>query len=208
MLAVFDLEGTLTRDEFWDFFPQTREATAGAMEGRLGFREAMELRLATVRPMPYADFAWTGSNVLLREGAAETVRRLREAGFEVAIASGAFDFLVGRIAAELGVEHYASNRAQERDGYLAGFAEPLVDSEGKRKFVRGLQERLGFSREETAVIGDGANDLAMMEEAGLRIAFGAREIVRLRAHDSFGEDDWKGLEARLMQFSQENFGGR
>ena len=132
MLAVFDLEGTLTRDEFWDFFPQTREATAGAMEGRLGFREAMELRLATVRPMPYADFAWTGSNVLLREGAAETVRRLREAGFEVAIASGAFDFLVGRIAAELGAQMVKTYYCEDFEKVVKSCPVPLVIAGGPK----------------------------------------------------------------------------
>lgn len=208
MLAVFDLEGTLTQDEFWDQFPQAAGVTADAMRGFLPFRQAMEMRLAAVRPILCRDFAVMGDNILLRAGAKEAVQKLKEEGFEVAIASGAFDFLADRIAGELGVEHYVANKTEILHGYLAGFAEPLVDAEGKRGFVLGLQERLGFAREETAVIGDGANDLAMMEEAGLKIAFAAKEAVKEKADCSFEGGDWEGLVARLLQFRQENFGGR
>ena len=206
MLAVFDLEGTLTQDEFWDLFPQTGGVTAEAMEGNLPFRQAMEMRLAAVRPILHSDFTAMGNNVMLREGAKEAVQKLREDGFEIAIASGSFDFLAGRIAGELGVEYYAANRTEARHGYLDGFAEPLVDAEGKRRFVLRLQEKLGIGREETAVIGDGANDIAMMGEAGLKIAFAAKKAVRERADCSFEGGDWEGLAARLRQFKAKSAG--
>jgi len=79
-----------------------------------------------------------------------------------------------------------------------------VDAEGKQRFVQGLQEKLGISREETAVIGDGANDIAMMEEAGLKIAFAGKKAVRERADCSFEGGDWEGLAARLIRFREEN----
>ena len=87
--------------------------------------------------------------------------------------------------------------------YIAQHRQAL---EGKRMFVQGLQGKLGICREETAVIGDGANDIAMMEEAGLKIAFAAKKAVRERADCSFEGGDWEGLAARLRQFKAESAG--
>jgi phosphoserine phosphatase len=169
------------------------------MQGRLPFRQAMEMRFAALRPLPYEDFTVHARKIVLRPGARELVARLKQEGIKVAIASGGFDFLVGRIASELGVELYAANQPKVHNGHVIGFAEPLVDEEGKRRFVQRLQGELGFAREETAVVADGANDLAMMGEAGLSIAFAAKKAVRERADIAVEGGDWDGLIMHLLE---------
>jgi len=179
MLAVFDLEGTLCENEFWDGFEQTAGTAALAMGGKAGFREVMEMRFQGVQNEPREALHKAGGRIVLRKEARLVVSELARNGFEVAIASGGFDFFVERIARELGVRHWIANKLD--DNPQKGFAEPLVDAAAKRNFVRQLREKLGATRQETSVIGDGANDAEMMAEAGLKIAFNAKPVLRGKA---------------------------
>ncbi len=177
MLVVFDLEGTLTENEFWDSFGQTRGTAAAAMSGKVDFRTVMLERFKAVAGMPAVDFKAAGDGLKLREGARELVDSLKALGFEVAIVSGGFDFFTRRIAGELGVAWWRANALVEEGGLATGFREPLVDAAAKRQFVESLQGELGVARSETVVVGDGANDLQMMA-LGFGVAFNAKPVVR------------------------------
>ncbi|MBI5177500.1 HAD-IB family phosphatase [Candidatus Micrarchaeota archaeon] len=200
MLAVFDLEGTLCEGEFWDSFPQTMGAAAEAMSGGRDFRESVQARFAAVAGMPTGEFVGKGSCITSRPEARAVVGELRREGFEVAIASGGFDFFVGRIAGELGVRNWIANSV-EGNGRVEGFKEPLVDAAGKRAFVERLQRELGVTPRETVVIGDGANDLEMMAAGGLRISFNGKPVVEKRA-DVVVRGSLAGLVPHIMEFKK------
>ena len=181
MLAVFDLEGTLSENEFWDQFECTRGAAKVAMEGNAAFADSMAVRFEAVRGMPVGEFERQGDNVRLRPDAKQLFDALKAEGFTIAIASGGFDFFVRRISEELGAGYWIANRADAEGGRVCGIANPLVDGNAKREFVELLQKKLGITRLETIVVGDGANDVEMMAAAGLSIGFEAKEPARAAA---------------------------
>lgn len=185
MLVVFDVEGTVCDAEFWDSFQQTRGSAGEAMSGQQSFREAMAERFNRVRGMPTDEFKAAADKIKPRPEAADAVKRLKQAGFEVALASGGFDFLVERIAAELGIENHACNRITEKDGKVEGFSEPLVDAEGKAIYIKQLRRKLGLTKQETIAVGDGANDELLFAAAGAGVAFRAKPCLEAVADASF-----------------------
>lgn len=202
MLAVFDVEGTVAEGEFWDEFPETRGTAAAAMAGNADFRQVMEQRFSKIRGMKAGEFMERAEAVRPRPGAKTFFAKLRENGFETAFASGGFDFLVQRIAAEVGAGHWIANRPRIENGTVAGFEEPLVDAAGKKQFVEKLQDSLGVTRAETVVVGDGANDLQMMDAAGLAVAFNAKPVVGGEADAAVDSPGLDALVKPLVEYKE------
>ena len=118
----------------------------------------------------------------LTPGARTLVRTLRRLGFSVALVSGGFIEVVGPIAAELGIPHVRANRLEVRDGRLTGRVDgPVVDRAAKAAALREFAELEELPLARTVAIGDGANDLDMLDLAGLGIAFNAKPLVREQA---------------------------
>ncbi|MCX6768099.1 MAG: HAD-IB family phosphatase [Candidatus Micrarchaeota archaeon] len=200
MLAVFDVEGTVAEGEFWDQFTETRGTAAAAMNGEIGFRQVMEQRFNKIRGMKAVDFMERAEAVRPRPGAKKFFAMLRENGFETACVSGAFDFLVERIAREVGAGKWVANRPRVEKGRVTGFEEPLVDAQGKREFVEGLQQSMGFTKAETIVVGDGANDLEMMKAAGLGVAFNAKPVVAQEADVAVDGNSLEALAETIARY--------
>ena len=176
-LIVFDLESTITEDEFWDTFPETGALMAKAMTGNMDFCESLKARFRLVKGMPKREFESHASELTLREGADDFCIWARQHKMNIGIVSGGFDFFTKLVAEELGVEHWAANHVNYSEGKVVGVKEPILDSWGKRRFVAKLQEKLNIPVSETIVVGDGANDLKMMELAAVKIGMCAKPIV-------------------------------
>jgi phosphoserine phosphatase len=179
-LLVSDLEGTVTPNEFWenvaeDFNLHTHTITARAMAGELDFFESLKARVELVRGMDANTLKRAGETVAPWPNVPAFFDALHSRGFITVIVSGGFDFLVEKIAKSLGVRHWAANRLIVEDGAVAGVM-PLVDGEGKRRFVEELQEHYGIPPERTLILGDGANDLPMMGQ-GFPIGVDAKPVV-------------------------------
>jgi phosphoserine phosphatase len=119
------------------------------------------------------------SAVVLTPGARTLIRTLRRLGYRCGIVSGGFDFVTERLAADLGLDFSRANRLEVRDGALTGEVfEPVVDRAAKAQALREFAALSGVPLAQTVAIGDGANDLDMLQAAGLGIAFNAKPLVQ------------------------------
>ena len=116
---------------------------------------------------------------MLAPGARTTVRVLKRLGYRFAIVSGGFSQLVDRLADDLGIDYSRANELEIVDGRLTGrVLGEIVDRAGKAASLREFAARSGLPLSATIAIGDGANDLDMLNEAGLGIAFNAKQVVQ------------------------------
>ena len=188
-LVVMDVDSTLIQDEVIELLAahagreaEVAEVTEAAMRGELDFAESLRSRVATLAGLPESVLDEVRAEIRLTPGARTLVRTLKRLGFTVAVVSGGFIEIVGDLARELDIDHAHANRLEVRDGLLTGrVLGDIVDRAGKAAALRRFAEveRLPLSR--TVAIGDGANDLDMLDAAGLGIAFNAKPIVREQA---------------------------
>ncbi len=188
-LVVMDVDSTLIQDEVIELLAAHagREAevaavTASAMRGELDFAESLRARVETLAGLPDSVFAAVAAEVRLTPGARTLVRTLKRLGFSVALVSGGFIEVVGPIAEELGIVHVAANRLEVRDGVLTGqVLGEIVDRAGKAAALRRFAALEGLPLGHTVAVGDGANDIDMLQAAGLGVAFNAKPLVREQA---------------------------
>lgn len=185
-LVVLDVDSTLIRDEVIELLAEeagcvqeVREVTARAMEGELDFATSLRERVALLAGLDEAAMVRARDRVRLTAGARTFVRTLRRLGFKVALVSGGFSFFTDHLKAELGVGHAHANTLEVVDGRLTGrVTGPIVDRARKATLLRMIAEAEGISLDQTVAVGDGANDLDMINAAGLGIAFNAKPVVR------------------------------
>ena len=191
-LVVMDVDSTLIQDEVIELLAahagrgaEVATVTEAAMRGELDFAESLRARVAVLAGLPVSVLSEVRAAIRLTPGARTLVRTLKRLGFTVAVVSGGFLEIVGDLARELDIDHAQANRLEVSDGVLTGrVVGEIVDRAGKAAALRRFaeQERLPLSR--TVAIGDGANDLDMLDAAGLGIAFNAKPIVREQADTS------------------------
>jgi len=191
-LVVMDVDSTLIQDEVIELLASHagREAevaavTAAAMRGELDFAASLRERVAALEGLPAGVLDEVRAAVQFTPGARTLVRTLKRLGFTVAIVSGGFIEVVEHLAADLGIDHAHANRLEVRDGILTGgLVGDVVDRAGKAEALRRFAREAGLPLSRTVAIGDGANDLDMLEAAGLGVAFNAKPVVREQADTS------------------------
>ena len=188
-LVVMDVDSTLIQDEVIELLASHagREAevaavTAAAMRGELDFADSLRERVAALEGLPVTVLDDVRAAIQFTPGARTLVRTLTRLGFTVAIVSGGFIEVVEDLARELGIDHAHANRLEVRDGILTGrLVGDIVDRAGKAAALRRFAAEAGLPLSRTVAIGDGANDLDMLEAAGLGVAFNAKPVVREQA---------------------------
>jgi phosphoserine phosphatase len=188
-LVVMDVDSTLIQDEVIELLASHagREAevaavTAAAMRGELDFADSLRERVAALEGLPVSVLDDVRAAVRFTPGARTLVRTLKRLGFTVAIVSGGFIEVVADLARVLGIDHAHANRLEVRDGILTGrLVGQIVDRAGKAAALRRFAAEAGLPLSRTVAIGDGANDLDMLEAAGLGVAFNAKPVVRDQA---------------------------
>ncbi|WP_460446354.1 phosphoserine phosphatase SerB [Angustibacter aerolatus] len=191
-LVVMDVDSTLIQDEVIELLAAHagREAevaavTERAMRGELDFAQSLHERVAALAGLDVAVLDDVRAAVRLTPGARTLVRTLKRLGFTVALVSGGFLEVVQPLADLLHVDHAHANRLEVRDGRLTGrVLGDVVDRAGKAAALRRFAEAEGLPLSRTVAIGDGANDLDMLDAAGLGIAFNAKPVVREQADAS------------------------
>jgi phosphoserine phosphatase len=124
------------------------------------------------------------------QGVPELIAAVHAAGGQVAIVSGGFHELLDPLASRLGLDHHRANRLEAVGGVLTGRVDgPIIDAEAKAVALREWRDSAGVEPRAVVAIGDGANDLAMMAEAGLSVAFDAKQSVRAGADVSLDTRD-------------------
>ncbi len=169
--------------------------TERAMRGEIAFEPALRERVALLKGLP-ADVveSMIGERITLTPGGKALVRTMRRAGAYTALVSGGFTVFTGPISARIGFDMHRSNTLIIENGQFAGLvADPILGREAKRETLIELRDARGISASETLAVGDGANDLAMLGEAGLGVAFRAKPIVAEAAHARIDHTDLRTL---------------
>ena len=202
-LLVADMDSTMIGqeciDELADYAGFKREVAAiteRAMQGELDFADALAERVALLKGLDEQVIGrCLAERIRPSPGAATLVKTIRAYGARTVLVSGGFTAFVAPIADRLGFDRFEANVLTARDGVLDGTVSGrIVDSAVKREVLVKARERLGVAREETMAIGDGANDIAMVKEAGLGVAFRAKPALAAVAGARL---DHHGLDALL-----------
>jgi phosphoserine phosphatase len=186
-LVAFDFDGTLSDSEMTVLLgeregvaDQMAEITERAMNDEIGYAESLRERAALLEGLPQEEAEAAFGEVRLREGAAEVIDRLNRAGHHTAILTGGFERGVERALEREGatVDTIVANRLPMADGTLTGEVEgPLIEGT-KDDALEGLADELAIPMDQTIAVGDGANDLPMLEVAGLAIGYLPKDAVR------------------------------
>ncbi len=191
-LVVLDVDSTLVQNEVIDLLAaeagvvdEVSAITEEAMRGGLDFEKSLIKRVRLLKGLPVSavDSAW--KKLEYTPGARTFMRTLQRLGFTTAIVSGGFTVFTDRISDELGIDYSHANELEIVDGHLTGnVVGPIVDRAQKARILRSVAEAEDIPLEQTVAIGDGANDLDMLELAGLGIAFNAKPVVQAAADTS------------------------
>ena len=188
-LAVFDMDSTLIECEVIDELAtragvgdRVAAITERAMRGELDFNQSLSERLGLLRGLEADTALQIAKNLPYTDGARELMTTLRATGVKTVIISGGFSLFAEYVAAELAMDEYFANTLEVSDGVLTGVAiPPIVNAEYKEAKLREIAASMGISMRQTLAIGDGANDLKMLNAAGIGIAFRAKPVVRSQA---------------------------
>lgn len=206
-LVVLDCDSTTIQDEVIELLAESAgtrelvaEITERTMQGELDFSASLAERVATLAGTPESVFAQAYEKVRLSPGIRELIAAVHSRGGKVAVVSGGFHEVLDLLAEDLNLDFWRANRLELQEGALTGRTlGPVIDAEAKAVALREWAEASQIPMSATVAIGDGANDLAMMEIAGLSIAYNAKPIVRERA-DVIIEQDLSLVISLLDRF--------
>jgi phosphoserine phosphatase len=191
-LIVMDVDSTLIQGEVIEmlaehagFAAEVAAVTEAAMRGELDFEQSLRERVKLLEGIDESAFQEVYDAIQLAPGARTLVRILRRLGYRFALVSGGFSQITDRLADDLGIHFSRANRLEVVDGKITGnILGPVVDRAGKAAALREYAGQLGLTEASCIAIGDGANDLDMLNAAGLGIAFNAKPMVRDAADTS------------------------
>lgn len=189
-LVVFDVDSTLIQDEVIELLAdfagareQVAEITHRAMSGELDFEASLTERVQTLRSLPESVLFEVFEQIRVTEGAKEVIRAIHEAGGRVGAVSGGFSQVLNPLAELLTLDFTRANDLEIENGHLTGrISGKIVDRLAKRSALIEWASACGLELSQTVAVGDGSNDLDMMQAAGLSVAFNAKPIVRERAN--------------------------
>ena len=212
-LVVFDMDSTLIDAEVIDELAieagvgqQVAEITEAAMQGKLDFKQSFEQRLALLKGLDALVLPKIAQRLRLNEGAEHLITTLKKLGFKTAIVSGGFSFFGEYLQDILGVDYVYANQLDVENGKVTGRVKgDIIDGQRKADLLRELADREGLMLEQVIAVGDGANDLPMLDIAGLGIAFRAKPLVEASAKQAISSLGLDGI-LYLLGYSDKDTG--
>ncbi|GJQ58325.1 MAG: phosphoserine phosphatase SerB [Candidatus Scalindua sp.] len=188
-LVVMDMDSTLIQVEVIDELAkvagnaeEVRGITRKAMNGELSFNESLNKRVEFLRGLDENILDEIYHNIPFTPGAKKLVKILKKLGYKTAVISGGFTFFTDRLKNELGLDYAFANKLEIKNGKLTGkVIGDIINGEFKAKLLEEIANKENISLDQVVAIGDGANDLLMLDKAGLGIAFNAHKTVREKA---------------------------
>jgi phosphoserine phosphatase SerB len=179
-LACFDMDSTLINEEVIDeiartsgFHERVSEITERAMKGELDFKASLRERVSLFQGMPKSQAESIIPSLHVSPGGEALLGHFRFNEIKTAVVSGGFEFILKHFQKQLFLDQVYGNvlETDDHEFFTGKVEDPIVDAEYKKKLVRQLKVNYSFDSEETIVVGDGANDMLMMSEAGLSVSF-------------------------------------
>jgi len=200
-LVQLDVDSTFIQQEAIELLAakagvleEVSRVTEAAMRGELDFSESLRARVALLKGLPEAAIVEVQNEILLTDGADALVKILHEKGHCVALVSGGFSDILKPLVETLGIKHYRANKLGIANGLLTGTVEgAIVDRAAKADALRSFAAECNVNLQDTVAIGDGANDLDMMEIAGISIAFNAKPVVVQAADYAINEPSLRSV---------------
>ena len=191
-LVCFDMDSTLIQTEVIDELAelagvgeQVKAITEAAMNGEIDFSESFKQRMALLEGLSEDVLQNVAKNLPITKGAHRLMKALKYYGYKTAILSGGFTFFGKYLQKELGIDYVHANELEIKDGKLTGnYLGEIVDGAKKAEYLRAIADKEGIHINQTIAVGDGANDLPMLNLAGLGIAFHAKPTVKEKAESS------------------------
>ena len=188
-LVCFDMDSTLVQTEVIDELAYklgvgdaVSKITESAMRGEIDFSESFKQRIALLKGLDEKVMIQIAENLPLTEGAERLFRTLKKYGFKTAILSGGFTYFGKYLQNKLGIDYVFANQLEIVNGKLTGnYLGDIVDGAKKAELLRNIAFKEDIHLEQTVAVGDGSNDLPMLNIAGLGIAFHAKPLVKKNA---------------------------
>ncbi len=201
-LLISDMDSTIIPveciDEIADFAgvkDRVSAITERAMQGELDFEGALRERVGLLKGLPVEALEKTyAERISLNPGAAELVGRMKQTGALSALVSGGFTYFTERVAADAGFARHQANTLLIAEGKLTGeVSDPILGREAKLTALHELTAEIGAFPADAVAVGDGANDLAMIEAAGLGVAYRAKPAVAAKADARLDHSDLNAI---------------
>lgn len=212
-ILIADMDSTMISveciDEVADFAgvkPQVAEITARTMAGEIDFANSLRARLVLIKGLPEADLARVyAERIRLNPGARVLARTMAVNGAHTALVSGGFTYFTERIAAAAGFAEHRANRLLFNDGVFSGAVEePILGREAKLEALSEIAGQLDAGAGDVLAVGDGANDIAMVEAAGLGVAYHAKPALEEKADAVIRHSDLTAL-LHLQGYCEDEF---
>ena len=204
-LVQLDVDSTFIQQEAIELLAakagvleEVSRITAAAMRGELDFAQSLVARVALLQGLSDDSFVQVQQEITVTDGAAELVTLLHQKGHCVSLVSGGFTNILQPIVDAMKIDFYRANTLEVVDGKLTGkVLGPIVDRAAKADALREFAAACGVDLSNTVAIGDGANDLDMMDIAGISIAFNAKPIVEAAADYAIKEPSLRTVAALI-----------
>jgi phosphoserine phosphatase len=200
-LIVFDMDMTIVDFEiinrlasFAGVNDKVKAITEKAMSGEMDFKESLRQRVRLLKGTPVSTLELIANDLQLMPGSEELLHHLKEVGYKIALISGGFTYFTDVLKNRLGFDYAFANELEIRDGILTGEVKgEIIDAEAKGRIIYELAELENISPENIVAVGDGANDYLMIKNAGLGVAFNAKEILKRVSNGTISRENLLGL---------------
>jgi len=200
-VIVFDMDSTIVDGEIIDEMAKlagvgkkVAAITERGMKGKMDYAESLRTRVSLLKGLSIKSLEPLAETLKLTKGSEELVLALKEMGFKVGLISGGFSYFTDILKRRLGFDYAFGNELEVKNGRLTGKIKgKIIDAQRKAQIMDEICRKEGITRDEVVAVGDGSNDRIMVANAGLGIAFNAKEIVKKVADGTITRNHMKGV---------------